>query len=308
MEVHEILDQLEWHTGDFPRAALEAAIARKDEITTDLLRILDDTIDRAKELSEADGYMAHIYAMFLLAQFREPRAHPYLIHFAALPSKVIHALMGETLTEDFGRILASVSGGDTQGIHAIIETPDADEWLRSVAFEALLTLVAEQQLERDEVIRYLAGLFRGKLERQPSEVWNGLVATAADLYPAELMGDIEQAYQDGLVDPYNIDIEDVHHDLNLGMKAVLERLRDDSHHQIVRDAIHEMERWACFRNEPAVEEQWDEEIDELLEDELHEPAERFHVTSPIQRTSQKVGRNEPCPCGSGKKYKKCCGN
>ena len=25
------------------------------------------------------------------------------------------------------------------------------------------------------------------------------------------------------------------------------------------------------------------------------------------RTVQKVGRNEPCPCGSGKKYKKCCG-
>jgi len=23
--------------------------------------------------------------------------------------------------------------------------------------------------------------------------------------------------------------------------------------------------------------------------------------------STKVGRNEPCPCGSGKKYKKCCG-
>jgi uncharacterized protein YecA (UPF0149 family) len=23
--------------------------------------------------------------------------------------------------------------------------------------------------------------------------------------------------------------------------------------------------------------------------------------------SEKIGRNEPCPCGSGKKYKKCCG-
>ncbi|NSW92183.1 MAG: SEC-C domain-containing protein [Firmicutes bacterium] len=22
----------------------------------------------------------------------------------------------------------------------------------------------------------------------------------------------------------------------------------------------------------------------------------------------KIGRNDPCPCGSGKKYKKCCGN
>lgn len=26
----------------------------------------------------------------------------------------------------------------------------------------------------------------------------------------------------------------------------------------------------------------------------------------LQRTSPKVGRNEPCPCGSGKKYKTCC--
>jgi len=28
---------------------------------------------------------------------------------------------------------------------------------------------------------------------------------------------------------------------------------------------------------------------------------------PIQRVEEKVGRNDPCPCGSGKKYKKCCG-
>jgi uncharacterized protein len=27
-----------------------------------------------------------------------------------------------------------------------------------------------------------------------------------------------------------------------------------------------------------------------------------------QRMSAKVGRNEPCPCGSGKKFKKCCGS
>ena len=27
----------------------------------------------------------------------------------------------------------------------------------------------------------------------------------------------------------------------------------------------------------------------------------------VQRESKKIGRNDPCPCGSGKKYKKCCG-
>jgi preprotein translocase subunit SecA len=34
-----------------------------------------------------------------------------------------------------------------------------------------------------------------------------------------------------------------------------------------------------------------------------EPAKK----QPFKRTSEKVGRNDPCPCGSGKKYKKCCG-
>jgi hypothetical protein len=34
------------------------------------------------------------------------------------------------------------------------------------------------------------------------------------------------------------------------------------------------------------------------------PGER---QGPIVRETPKVGRNEPCPCGSGKKYKKCCG-
>ncbi|MBO4394061.1 MAG: SEC-C domain-containing protein, partial [Spirochaetales bacterium] len=34
-----------------------------------------------------------------------------------------------------------------------------------------------------------------------------------------------------------------------------------------------------------------------------------HMQAPTQviRTAPKVGRNDPCPCGSGKKYKNCCG-
>ena len=33
--------------------------------------------------------------------------------------------------------------------------------------------------------------------------------------------------------------------------------------------------------------------------------EKTHT--PIVNTEPKVGRNDPCPCGSGKKYKNCCG-
>ncbi len=38
-----------------------------------------------------------------------------------------------------------------------------------------------------------------------------------------------------------------------------------------------------------------------------EPPEEDRPTEPIINERPKVGRNEPCPCGSGKKYKQCCG-
>lgn len=34
---------------------------------------------------------------------------------------------------------------------------------------------------------------------------------------------------------------------------------------------------------------------------------RKNTGEPFVRTDRKIGRNDPCPCGSGKKYKNCCG-
>ena len=39
---------------------------------------------------------------------------------------------------------------------------------------------------------------------------------------------------------------------------------------------------------------------------LERRTEYAPVTEPVRRKAPRVGRNDPCPCGSGKKYKKCC--
>jgi len=39
---------------------------------------------------------------------------------------------------------------------------------------------------------------------------------------------------------------------------------------------------------------------------VHGEACEHHHHHPPQRFVTKIGRNEPCPCGSGRKYKKCC--
>ena len=43
------------------------------------------------------------------------------------------------------------------------------------------------------------------------------------------------------------------------------------------------------------------------EQQPNRPPPEAVKSDPIVRSDKKVGRNEPCPCGSGKKYKHCCG-
>ena len=42
-----------------------------------------------------------------------------------------------------------------------------------------------------------------------------------------------------------------------------------------------------------------------VEDRAYMKPMAYHPT-PIQRAAGRVGRNDPCPCGSRKKFKKCC--
>jgi uncharacterized protein YecA (UPF0149 family) len=92
-----------------------------------------------------------------------------------------------------------------------------------------------------------------------------------------VLADIQQAFAEGLVDEEYIDYEWVIETMARGKEEVLAELRTDARYNIIDDTIREMEWWACF-------------------DQTEKP-----------KWKRKVGRNEPCPCGSGQKYKKCCG-
>lgn len=70
--------------------------------------------------------------------------------------------------------------------------------------------------------------------------------------------------------------------------------------KLVRDALDS--RLQIHGQEPIFLETWDEDDEDEEEDEEDAAPEE-----PQASPAAKVGRNDPCPCGSGKKYKKCCG-
>jgi hypothetical protein len=181
------------------------------------------------------------------------------------------------------------------GIQSLIENDEIYKWVRGAAAESLPTLVATGVISREEVVAYLAELFHGKLTREPGNVWDVLVSVTSDLYPSELMVEIEQAYEEGLVDPGYMRFDEVKADLAAGKDHALARLAADPSRRLVVDVEEEMGGWACFREE---KETWRRSKAD---------AAWLPAVSPVRRTAPKIGRNDPCPCGSGKKFKKCCG-
>jgi uncharacterized protein YecA (UPF0149 family) len=53
---------------------------------------------------------------------------------------------------------------------------------------------------------------------------------------------------------------------------------------------------------------WRQAAMETEMDFRNESQQKGLLYTPPIKTKTNIGRNDPCPCGSGKKYKKCCGN
>lgn len=299
MDMEELLARLGKHDGSFPTDLVSEVIARRDEVIPRLLGILED-VDRDPEpwLADEKG-MLHIWALYLLALFRETRAYPPLVRIFSRPAEFAFELTGDVATADLGRMLASVSGGDVSGMMALIENEQANEYVRSVAMDGMVSLVTTGQRTRAEVMAYFLQLF-DKLERKPGAQWDGLANACADLWPQEAIAELGRAYEDGLVDPRSIGWEEVESALALGQQGAMQwaRHRDP----VITDLAKDMGWMQCFHDRKR-----EHAGEGDSEEDLQQPVSSRYVTAPLRRSAPKVGRNEPCPCGSGKKFKKCCG-
>jgi len=293
MQINEILSRLDRTEGRFPHDAVRESIVRREEMTPALLGILEEVSQDPLPFMREDR-MAHIFAMYLLAQFRETRAYPLLVRIFSVPGETVHDLAGEIITEDLDRILASVSNGDIGGITSLAEDTRVDEYVRAAAMGGLLALVAWGLRSRDEIMGYFDHLFE-IFEPEPPMIWNGLASACARLWPEEVKDKIRRAYEEGCIESGYIGWEDIEDALARGKDASLRSLSEE--YRMISDVEEEIGGWACFHQTRATSAR--------------------HAAQSLQPTpgkaalrpgaATKVGRNDPCPCGSGKKFKKCCG-
>ena len=288
MTPDEIIAALKRVSPRVPEEALRAAGEHRAELTPRLLASLVElTIHPADSAADVEWELP-FYAMYLLASWREHLAHPLLLAFLRLPGEQCLDLLGDIMTEDMDRLLAQTAGGDTRGIVALVRDPAVNEWARTAAIRALGMLAAWGELPRDVLIAQYRDLIASCGETvdadDPGPVVSTFVTCALDLQLVEMRDELLGLMDRGWVDEDMIGDRE-HIAAQFGLPP-----RVPPRPPIV-DVAEAVKWWGCFKRErPARPEP-------SLADALPQP----------YRAPPKVGRNDPCPCGSGKKYKKCCG-
>ena len=303
----QLLSALDYDSAaKFPKSAILEIISRREEMTPVLLEVLEACRADPAAFNDTARCMLPTYAAFLLAQFRETRAYRPIIELLQLDAGVTTEIFGDSLTEDLKDILACVFDGDEAPLRGLIENPRANEWARgSAGLRAYPALIHAGRIGRADVEQYFGGLLEIRLEREPSAVWNNLAGLSGDLGFTSLLPLVRRAFEDGLCDPWFASLERIEKRLQAGGDP-----KWASDCTPVDDVVAVMENWACFNIPPARPRPKPEPDD--LTGMLHEgpAASREYPSRPVTPPPPLypgVTRNDPCPCGSGKKFKKCCG-
>ncbi len=290
--------QLETFTGSLPLAALAEADAHRDALAPQLVAELQ-RIAADPTAAEADGYVLHLYAMLLLARWRDSRAYRPLAELGHLDESRVDTVFGQLVHDSYGRALASTCDGDLAPLTHLADDDSASAWARAAALEAMTLAALEGRCSRAPVLDFLADFgsreaqaLKDDPERNSDFPLIDPVAThLADLGATEHLPLIREWFAAGLIDDSYVDATQLETDIQRSPAAALASVREAGH-GLIDDLMPEIALWPHIHHMPPVE---------------LPPIPLGTLREPIVRDAAKVGRNDPCPCGSGRKYKKCHG-
>ena len=282
---------------DLPQEAAEWALDHWDEVAPELLGMLErfaSGVDRSDEAARAVFVLLH-----LAGERQDTRVFSLLCRLAQ-DVEALESALGDTATT-CKPILISTYDGNLGTLKGLIEAAEADEFVRASALQVLAYLTATGRVPREETEAYLLGLYDTLQPQQESFVWSGWVLAIALLGLEELSDVVRQAFERGLIDPMVMGYDDFRRDLQRTL-ADPERMAGFEYDRIgpLEDAIGELSGWYAFSDAA----QQDQAL--WTSSPGHGRLAFADAPQPVVDPFKGVGRNDPCPCGSGKKFKKCC--
>lgn len=317
--------------------AILAAFTRSESLPSDALRaaganraylaplfIEQIEVHLALRPEERPEETPFFFIFHLLGDWQETAAYRPLARLLRLPDDELHDILGDAVISTSNRVMLGVFDGDPQPLFDVVLDEKADRFVRYRMCRALWALALRGDIEKKRVATFLRDCFMHLHPQSMNYVWVGWMEAIARLGLSDYATIVETAFRRRWIDPCEYEIEHFYSDL---AKSQTEEGRAswlaDNACKPFGDTIAELSHWAGFNDEVIQKRR----RDAALAAKLVLEAERrirslglprlgskrsnsgssLAIERPLEPIrSTKIGRNNFCPCGSGKKYKKCC--
>lgn len=322
----EALYQYSWE--NIPEDVIREILALpRESLRAGLRLVLEDSYRRFTYFTRkyrkewvADELSFPIHALFFLREVGEPEDLDALLNLYRQGNEILEYWFGDFFEEFNWYAIYELGQGQLDKLQAFVLEPNLYYFPRLIVSKAVAQLAIHQPARREEALDWFRAVFQYHLDHPDDETrvdtaflgWSA--GEVLDLCAEELWPLIEQMYEKGFIPrTYMGDLDELkkklekpfdQHDKKPLPRDIFEHY-EGGHHSRRAERAPDPEFEALARKikedklfSKMFKPQWEEEP-------LEEEPEYWEPQQPA--VSQKVGRNEPCPCGSGKKYKKCCG-
>jgi hypothetical protein len=272
----------------------------RESLIADLLLLIEDCRERSPNFLAGkagnEGEAAFVHAVHLLAEIKAEGTTPALLRFFSMHPEEVGFWMRDAF--DFNASLATLLQDGIGDCFEWLKKPGIGSSCRGYIIEGLGELARRDPGRTDEIIRGFAALLEFYFQcPADAQILDALVVTEivhelAEHGARESLPLIREAYQRNLISIFRIgpleDIESKVLDPQPPRVPAAAPNMIDLHRKLAEDFIarHEQAEGGYDDSDIAT----DEDLD---------------FPSPV-RKEWTPGRNDPCHCGSGKKYKKCC--
>ena len=234
------------------------------------------------------------YALFLLAEFRCKDLFPILIElFNKEDIEDSFIFYGDGSLDKLPSIIVSVFDGDFDSLNMVIENKKLDYFIRERFLNSYIYFFDHNLINKEDLIKYLRKLIK-LYDYDDDRIYDGILEVIINTHLFEMIDDVKLMFKNDVIEyamrgGYDSFIDDIFN-------------YNDTYDKfdMIDNVENVMSWWACFNKNDYSKTDLDEISNKLVESFVDE-------TNNNLISYDKVGRNDPCPCGSGKKYKNCCG-
>jgi len=287
-----------------PKTALKAAGEKRAEIAPILIEEIDAYADpKRRDPDKGDLIFMGVH---LLAFWREEAAYRPLARLLRMPSAEIDALLDDAITVTLHRVMAGIFDGDLAPLADITRDADVNMFVRSAMLEVLPLLVRDGRLSIEKAGAFLREVHailprEPDAHGEPSAVWIGWAEAVRMLGLESLRPLLPELEEFNILGNFYQPREEFEAEIAENAKAQRPDWYDEARYAPYGDPVEELASWHGFSEAGIRERQRQEE-----KQARREAIMAGEIQMPQTNPTRDVGRNDPCPCGSGKKFKKCC--